>query len=176
MPRTVHRRTAAVVFSSVVAAGLLGIAVFVTVRYGGVDALVAWVVTAALAALAVVSGVLPKLVTTPSQVEVHNMFTEFDIPYPAVAEAVLGRRGLAIRTVGGRFIPVVGFGPSWLAEQVTGNAAARRAASEINRHVLPGGPDPDEPAPAIRRRLKVSVIAGLATIVVLAVLVLVLVP
>jgi hypothetical protein len=164
--RKVFRRTGTAVVSGLVALALLGLAVTVTVLYESRDAIVAWAVSVFLAALAVVGGVLPRLVTTATHAEVHNMFTRVDIPYPAVDEAVLGRRGAAIRTVGGRAVPVVGFGRSSLAEMFTGNAAARLAVTEVNaRAGMATHRESDPPAPVVRRLKPVAIVAVSAGLV-----------
>jgi hypothetical protein len=163
--RKVFRRTSAVVYSAIMALTLLGIAFAVTVQSGGRESLVPWAVTVPIAALAIVSGALPKLVTTPSHIEVHNMFTRITVPYPAVAEAVEGRRGVAVRTVTGRAIPVVAFGHSSFADMLTGNAEAHRAVGDVNARVTAGAYRPDDPPPPIERTLKVPVIAALVAVV-----------
>jgi hypothetical protein len=157
--RKIFRRTGAAVFSVVMALAVLGIALAVTLGSEGRESLVPWAVTVPIAALAIVSGVLPKLVTTPSHVEVHNMFTRITLPYPAVAEAVEGRRGVAVRTVSGRAIPVVAFGRSSFADMFTGNAEAHRAVGAVNARVAASGHRPDQP-PAIERQVKVPVIGA----------------
>jgi hypothetical protein len=166
--RKVFRRTGSAVFSGLLALVLVGLAAAITIRYESRDAIVAWAVCLFLAALAVVSGVLPRLVITATGVQVHNMFTTVDIPYPGVAEAVLGRRGLAIRTVGGRAIPVVGFGRSSLAEMLTGNAVARQAAAEVNARVGGGSHDSGESPPPPRRSLKIAEIVAVSATLVFA--------
>jgi hypothetical protein len=166
--RKVFRRTGAAIFFVVMAIAVLGIALAVTIQSDGREAIVPWAVTVPLAALSVIGGVLPKLVTTPTGVEVHNMFTRFVIPYPAITEAVEGRRGVAVRTFAGRTIPVVAFGRSSFADFLTGNAAARKAINEINARSTTGAHHPGEPPPPIERQLKVPVIVGLGLVLALA--------
>jgi hypothetical protein len=155
-PRT-YRRTAAAVYSMVAALGVLGIALAVTIQSDGRDWVAPWAVAVPIAALIVASGVLPKLVTTPSHVEVHNMFTRITVPYPVVVEAVDGRRGVAVRIVSGRPIPVVAFGRSSLADLFTGNAEAHRAVGAVNARIA-GTDFQSDDLPAIERRMKVPVI------------------
>jgi hypothetical protein len=163
--RKVYRRTGAVVVSAVTVLFLLGIAVVVTVQSGEKDGLVPWAVTVPLAVLSVISGILPKLVTTASHVEVHNMFTRLVIPYQAVSEAVDGRRGVAVRILGGRAIPVVALGRSSLANAFTGNAVARRAVAEVNARI---SAVPGEKPPPVERQVKVPVVATLLAVVLIA--------
>jgi hypothetical protein len=155
--RDTFRRTTAAVYSVVMALGVLGIAFAVTVQSHGRDRLAPWAVAVPIAALIVVGGVLPKLVTTPSHIEVHNMFTRITVPYPAVVEAVDGRRGVAVRTLSGRPIPVVAFGRSSLADLFTGNAEAHRAVGVVNARIAGADFGSQEPPP-IERRIKVPVI------------------
>jgi hypothetical protein len=155
------RRTTAAVYSLAMALVVLGIALGITLQSEGRGSVVPWAVAAPVAALVVMSGALPKLVTTPSHVEVHNMFTRITVPYPAVAEVVEGRRGVAVRTVHGRAIPVVAFGHSSLADLFTGNAEAQRAIGAVNARVAGGDHRSDSPPP-IERRVKLPVVAVLA--------------
>jgi hypothetical protein len=155
--RTTFRRTSAAVYSVLMAFGVLGIAFAVTIQSHGRDWLAPWAVAVPIAALIVVCGVLPKLVTTPSHIEVHNIFTRITVPYPAVVEAVDGRRGVAVRTVSGGAIPVVAFGRSQLADLFTGNAEAHRAVGAVNARIAGSDFGPDDP-PAIERQMKVRVI------------------
>jgi hypothetical protein len=100
---------------------------------------------------------------------VHNVFTQVDIPYPAVGEAIAGRRGVAVRTVAGRAIPVVALAHSAMAEMLTGNAVARLAVGEVNARADAGYRPPGETVPPISRTVKVPVVAALAGAVVVAV-------
>jgi hypothetical protein len=154
------RRTAAAMYFMVMALGVLGVALAVTLQSHGRDWIAPWAVAVPIAALIVVGGVLPKLVTTPSHVEVHNMFTRIMVPYPAVVEAIDGRRGVAVRTVSGRAIPVVAFGRSSLANLFTGNAEAHRAVGAVNARCAGTDFQSDEPPP-IERQVKVPVIGAL---------------
>jgi hypothetical protein len=153
-----YRRTATVVSSGVISLLALGLAVAVSVRDGAAPLPLA--VAALVVSLSVVSGVLPKLVTTPSQVRVHNMFVRLDLPYEAITEVVDSRRGLWLHTDSGRRIPVVAFGHSMLADLLTGDAAARTAAAALKSRCADRRPGA-APAP-VRRHFSVPAIAAVA--------------
>jgi hypothetical protein len=170
--RVVHRRRGAVGFYLVLAAALVVVAVAVTpgeVRTAGWrGAVLPWSLAVPAAVIAVLAGVMPRLVTTDEGVEVHNMFTRFTVAYPGVAELRAGRRGLALALVGGRSIPVVAFGHSAFATMLTGDAAAGRALHAVNdrlaHRIDPTGP----PEPVHRQRkpveLTLAVVALLALV------------
>jgi hypothetical protein len=174
--RTVHRRTGAGVFFLGVGLLVLGYAAVVTpeeLKAGGWRAaVVPWAVAVPLAVLAVLAGVLPRLVTTDRHVEVHNMFVRYVIPYGLIAEARLGRLGLAVRTVGGQRVPVLAFGRSVMANTLNGDAAAQRALDHINERTAQPRVDP---AAEVRRDFKRTEIGVVGTVVTCAALVLALV-
>jgi hypothetical protein len=172
--RTVYRRAGAVVFFVVIGLFLLGIAVAVTpaeARNGGWrGAAVPWALCVPAAALAVIAGVLPRLVVTDDHVEVHNLFVRYVIPYATITEAKFGRIGLALRTTGGRLVPVLAFGHSTVANLLTGDATGQRALADINGRVaylhVHGGPE-------VQRTLKPVEISASAGLVALAAAVLI---
>jgi hypothetical protein len=152
------RRTTAVVTSALLSLLVTGLAVAVSVRAGGAPFPLA--VAAFVVALSVVSGVLPKLVTTPSHVRVHNMFVRLDVPYEAIVEVVDSRRGMWLRTATGRRIPVAAFGHSTVADLLTGDATARAAAEAVNARREDQRPGA---APHIERHYSVPAIAAVVT-------------
>lgn len=158
--RRVFRRPGGLVFSLITVLALVAIAVGVTagsMRSGWRAGVLPWVVILPVAAMAVVAGVLPRMVLTPARLEVHNLFTTHIIQIDDVERLLDGRLGVAVRTRTGRTVPVVTFGRSAIADLLTGNAAARRAVAEVERVVGEHG-QPAAPQAGPERRWNVPAI------------------
>jgi hypothetical protein len=151
-----YRRTTTVVSSLLVSLLAVVLAVAVSAREGGSTFPLA--VAAVVVALSMVSGALPRLVTTASHLRVHNMFVRLDVPYEAITEVVDSTRGLWLRTGDGRRITVAAFGHSTLSDLLTGNAAAHAAAEAVD--AMRADRPPAAASPPIDRHFSVPAIAA----------------
>jgi hypothetical protein len=177
--RLVYRRLASLLLSLVTGLVLGALAVALTVGGGHRslgDALVPWAILLPLMVLAVVGGVLPRFVVAPDRVEVHNVFTRHVIPMRSVQQLVEGRLGMAVRTTSGRLVPIAVFGRSTLANVFTGNAAARRAAAEVERRTAANDAygDAGSPAPEPPRQVNRPVVAVVVAVLLFSAVVLLL--
>ena len=169
----VYRRTGAAVFYAVLAVAAAAGAVAIAVLGEGRPASVWFVITLAVALLAVTAGVRPKLVVGDAHIEVHNMVTRYVIPYPAILRCAVSKRGVAVRLAGGRRdVPVVALGHSTIDNLLTGNDVARRAVDDVNRRM--GDARAGEDAAVVRHYKFVEIVA-MCAVAVVAVVVLALV-
>lgn len=131
-PRAFRRRTTLVfawffVAAPLVGGGLIG----VQERHHGLNGMASAVGAIALAVVAFIMGVRPRVVLRAEGLEVHNSIFWFDVPYVSVSELKPTKLGLVIRTYAGKLVPIAAYA-SGSGKRVLGH---EDAADELIRAV-----------------------------------------
>jgi hypothetical protein len=118
-----------------------------------------------LALLVLVFLVWPHVVIRDEQVEVHNSFVTYDVPYRAVDDLRQNRMGLVVKTIAGKTIPVTAYTSGSAGRMMNHKEQADEVIRQVRNKMEFKRAGENEDLPPVRRRVNVlTVVLVLASL------------